>query len=50
MHDIIVNDTSDTIIDRDYYIARNMRLAIKSRYAHYIKTGSYFGLEDCMIS
>ena len=50
MHDIIVNDTSDTIIERDYYIAKNMRLAIKSRYAHYIKTGSYFGLEDCMIS
>jgi hypothetical protein len=50
MHDIIVNDTSDTIIERDHYIARNMRLTIKSRYAHYIKTGSYLGLDDCMIS
>ena len=50
MHDIIVNDTSDTIIKRDHYIAKNMRLTIKARYKHFQETGSYLGLDDCMIS
>ena len=50
MHDIIVNDTSDTIIERDHYIAKNMRLTIKARYKHFQETGSYLGLDDCMIS
>ena len=50
MHDIIVNDSSDTIIKRDHYIAKNMRLTIKARYKHFQETGSYLGLDDCMIS
>ena len=50
MHDIIVNDTSDTIIKRDHYIAKNMRLTIKARYKHFHDTGCYLGLDDCMIS
>lgn len=50
LHTIITSDTSDTIIEKDHVIAKNMRLTIKARYKHFKETGSYLGLDDCMIS